>query len=295
MQKDKQSPDEQKNDGIENTVKKIIVPVALTVGLLGNASAADAPVNLGKVSAQSSEVLSSEAFDPGMMPVSFDNDIDEDDEDDEEKRSYKGKNLAVSSAGAALATSFSVPEATMTDFSGTVMPVILACAKFAGIYAILAVLFMGMFKAIYPLRKLREIITGKNAMRIFAASCFVLLLVYISDSLSSQKNIFLELMKNGFFLSVMLILWYKIFELKSKFGQVMKDLFWGKKGKWVFIGLVCFNVFMSILHIIYNTYYTANSFLALLVFYLICTVSAFGIYGLCKGRMVEDDEIEKQV
>ena len=97
MDNENYSSEEKTNDVIENTVKKIIVPVALTVGLLGNSSAADAPMNLNNINSASSEVLSSEAFDPGMVQVTFDSDADEDDED-EEKRSYKGKNLAVSSA-----------------------------------------------------------------------------------------------------------------------------------------------------------------------------------------------------
>lgn len=294
MDNENYSSEEKTNDVIENTVKKIIVPVALTVGLLGNSSAADAPMNLNNINSASSEVLSSEAFDPGMVQVTFDSDADEDDED-EEKRSCKGKNLAVSSAGASLLTSSAAAEMTLMESGSDIVFSVLAfSAKFAGIFAILSVIFMGMFKALYPARKLKEILTKKNAFRILIASVAVFAVIYVCDSLLSQRNIFMELMKNAFFLAVMLILWYRIFELKGKFGQVMKDLFWGNKGKWVFIGLLCFNILMSILHIIYNTFLTANSFTTLLVFYVICVISVFGIYELCKGRMVEDDELTKQ-
>ncbi|MBR6800526.1 MAG: hypothetical protein IKM61_02090 [Eubacteriaceae bacterium] len=289
MSKDKSSSDPIAQENKDNNIKKILVPVALTVGLLGNAASAEA-VDLGGAQSSSSEIISADALNADIAPVDLSQD-EEDDDEDEEKRSYKGKNLAKSSAGAGLLTSSAIME---SSFGELFHPVLLSGIKFMGIFAMLSVLFMGMFKAIYPQRTLGEIINKKNIFRIFIAAAVLFMTNHICDSLSEQRNIFLELTQNGILLAVIIILWYRIFELKGKFGKVMKDLFWGKKGKWIFIALISFNILMSILHIIYSTVKTANSFTSLLIFYIISVFSVFAIYELCKGRMVEDDEYESK-
>ncbi len=294
MDKQNNSDSGKLQENIDTAVKKIIVPVALTVGILGNQAAADSPADMNSGQAQSSEYLSSEGFDYGVSPIDFDASVEED-EDDEEKRSFKGKNLALSSASASLITFSAVPEMSLGEYAGSLILSLLAVsARFIGVFAMLSVLFMGLFKAIYPARKLKEIINGKNVFRLLIASIVLFGVMYIADELTDVKNIFLELMKNGALLGGILILWYKVFELKGGFGQVMKDLFWGKKGKLVFAGIVCFNVFMSVLHIIYNTFRTTNSFTSLVVFYIISVITVFGVYEMCKGRMVEDDELTEE-
>lgn len=295
MDKESNAPSEKLQDSIDTAVKKVIVPVALTVGLLGNSAAADMTPDVRNSQAGNSEYLASENFDVGASPVTFDDAGEEDEDEDEEKRAYKGKNLGIASAASLMLTSTGAAESAPGEFAGeAVWSVFAFWGEFIGIFLILSVLFMGFFKALYPARKLKEIITGKNVLRILTASAVVFGVVYVADELTGQKNIFIELLKNGVILSVMLILWYKIFELKGRFGQVMKDLFWGKKGRTVLWGLAGFNMTMSILHIIYNSFYTSNTFTGLLVFYIISAVSVFGIYEMCKGRMVEDDELPAQ-
>ncbi len=284
---------EKENDNAGSAVKKIIVPVALTVGLLGNAVAVDNAVNVHNAGADSAEYFASDGFDTGSSPVTFDDDVEDDEDNDEEKRTYKGRNLAKASVGASPLILPAAAQSGMGEYlRGVALTVFSFSARFLGVFFILSVLFMGMFRALYPGRKLGEIVNKKNILRILAASVFIFGVIYIADDLTKQKNIFLELIKNGSVLAVMLILWYKIFELKGKFGKIMKDLFWGKKGKIVILSLAGFNVLMSILHMVYNTFYTANSFTSLLVFYIICVASVFGIYIMCRGRMVEDDELE---
>lgn len=290
MNKETTSPEENLNEKNDSVVKKIIVPVALTVGLLGNSSQADLPSSVSAHPTMA-EITSSDMSGIDYAPVDL-NAGEDDEDEDEEKRAYKGKNLASSSLGAAPAV---LTGAVESISQGAISPLIAFGAEFIGVFAVLSVLFLGMFKAIYPMRKINEMITPKNITRILIASIIICFAFYAADSLSSQKNIFLELGKNGIILAAILILWFKIFELKGKFGKVMRDLFWGNKGKWMFIALIVFNIIMSILHIVYNTFLTSNSFTTLTVFYIISIFTVFGIYELCKGRMVEDDEYENKL
>ena len=281
-------------ESVGNSVKKIIVPMALTVGLLGNTHQSAADVASNVTIPDSDNIIISEVYADTSSPIILEGEYDDSEEDEEEKKNYKGSNLAKSAAYSSLITATGAAESTLSQAASGIMAVLMGgVMKFAGVFGIISVLFLGTFKAIYPDRKIKEIISPKNISRTAVATVAVIGVFYILDSITTQRNVFMELIKNSFVLVVLMVLWFRVFELKGNFGEVMKALFWGKKGKILLCALVGFNLLISIAHIAYNAYFTTNTFVQLICFYAVCVFSMGVIYNLAKGRMIEDDDLEK--